>query len=319
MNRKKLIITADDFGYSLGRNKAILECYNRRVISRSSLLVNSVQVMDAVNKAIRYQIPLGLHLNLTEGYPISDPSTVRSLIDPDTKTMLGKMGFRHALIKGKIEMEQVAKEIKAQMKKFIQLTRRKPVFVDGHQHIHILPGICEVFARNILITETRLPCEHSVHSCDWMEEKQKQFFETVLDNCSYAVEVFSENSVSHPNGFVGLSTMGNNMTFHRITSLISTAFHLKNNAQQEEQGDANFVCEVMVHPGYTSDIGGRRNSESLCVNVASNRDYQAGCGKGPDSFELSKEREHELSVLCSDNFTHWLKSENFILCESVNC
>ena len=37
-------------------------------------------------------------------------------------------------------MLQIEREIESQLEKFKQLTGRKPVDVDGHQHAHIIPG-----------------------------------------------------------------------------------------------------------------------------------------------------------------------------------
>ena len=37
-------------------------------------------------------------------------------------------------------MFQVEREIESQLEKFEQLTGRIPVSVDGHQHVHVIPG-----------------------------------------------------------------------------------------------------------------------------------------------------------------------------------
>ena len=56
---RKLMITADDFGYSTGRNTAIVECYRQKAVSRTSLLINGVKVEEAANMARKHSIPTG--------------------------------------------------------------------------------------------------------------------------------------------------------------------------------------------------------------------------------------------------------------------
>ena len=55
----RLIITADDFGYSRGRNRGILKAFQDGVVQRVSLMVNAVQMEDAVELAKQHDIPMG--------------------------------------------------------------------------------------------------------------------------------------------------------------------------------------------------------------------------------------------------------------------
>ena len=95
-------VTADDFGYCQRRNKAVVELCRYGVIGRLSLIVNATECCDAVStfRALpmesKSSIKVGLHLNLTEGRPISKPSFVQSLVD-DNGNFLGKMGLREKL------------------------------------------------------------------------------------------------------------------------------------------------------------------------------------------------------------------------------
>eukprot|EP01121_Diplochlamys_sp_Union-15-3_P004483 TRINITY_DN14677_c0_g1_i1.p1 TRINITY_DN14677_c0_g1~~TRINITY_DN14677_c0_g1_i1.p1 ORF type:complete len:112 (-),score=8.94 TRINITY_DN14677_c0_g1_i1:525-860(-) len=86
-----LIVNADDFGYCTERNNGICECFLNGLVSSVSLLVNGEAVQHAVDLAKKINIPMGLHLNLTEGKPIH--STVSSLLD-NSGMMRGKFGLR---------------------------------------------------------------------------------------------------------------------------------------------------------------------------------------------------------------------------------
>lgn len=99
-----VVINADDFGYSGPRNKGIVEAFTDGLVSSVSLLVNATSTMEAVKLAKKFNIPMGLHLNLTEGLPVGNKHS--SLIGSDG-FFLGKFGFRQAIEKGTVDMNEV--------------------------------------------------------------------------------------------------------------------------------------------------------------------------------------------------------------------
>jgi predicted glycoside hydrolase/deacetylase ChbG (UPF0249 family) len=102
--RKCLIINADDFGYCAQRNAGIVEAFCQGVVSSVTLLVNASSTLEATDLALHHGIPMGLHLNLTEGCPIGEGH--RTLID-SKGYFKGKLGFRDALHSGEIHNEEV--------------------------------------------------------------------------------------------------------------------------------------------------------------------------------------------------------------------
>jgi len=79
-HQKLLIITADDFGYCPKRNLAIVELYQNRRISRTSLIMNGSYVSHAFNLVKQSDISIGLHFNLTEGGPLSGKESFQVLL-----------------------------------------------------------------------------------------------------------------------------------------------------------------------------------------------------------------------------------------------
>lgn len=67
-----MIINADDFGLTDGVNKAIVKCYNERVITQASIMMNMNYTNEALNLAKQYNIPLRLHFNITQGNSLLD-------------------------------------------------------------------------------------------------------------------------------------------------------------------------------------------------------------------------------------------------------
>ena len=99
-----LIFNADDFSYCPERNRGIIEAFNNKSISSSTLLVNSSFAENAVKLAFDNNMPLGLHFNITEGKPIS--RNVSSLVD-DFGCFFGKFGLRQVIDSNKVDLEHV--------------------------------------------------------------------------------------------------------------------------------------------------------------------------------------------------------------------
>lgn len=138
---KKLIINADDLGADAGRNQGIFEAVRAGVVTSASILVNGPAFSPAVRNILERKFPtisLGVHVNLSEGKPIS--SGLR-LLAGDDGSFRGKSAT-HELLRGipvpELE-EEIVREIRAQIFLFRD-TGLHISHIDGHQHVHIFPA-----------------------------------------------------------------------------------------------------------------------------------------------------------------------------------
>ncbi|NWX66044.1 YDJC deacetylase, partial [Promerops cafer] len=296
MLQVKLIITGDDFGYCPRRNQGIVNCFLAGAISNVSLLVNGSAAADAAKLARRYNIPIGLHANLSEGSPVCELLKMNSSLLNQDGFFHGKMGFRTALSKGLLNMSEVKQELKAQVELFHELTGHLPPHMDGHQHVHVLPEVRHVFAEVLEeygIKYTRVPIEPGLHNCDWIPPSLMDFYLGVEEDSFNTVDVFTKHGIRWPDIYIGLSTMGRNMSVSSIQSAIDSAI-LQLTAKAPQS--STVTIELMVHPGYPSvpPVG--------------------GCGEGPDDFSQSWERLHELQTLIKPELQSHYKSRNIQLC-----
>ncbi|NXJ21195.1 YDJC deacetylase, partial [Dicrurus megarhynchus] len=296
MLQVKLIVTGDDFGYCPRRNQGIVDCFLAGAISNVSLLVNGSAAADAAKLARRHNIPVGLHANLSEGSPVCEVLKMNSSLLNRDGFFHGKMGFRTALSKGLLNMSEVKQELKAQVELFHELTGHLPPHMDGHQHVHVLPEVRHVFAEVLEeygIKYTRVPIEPGLHNCDWIPPSLMDFYLGVEEDSFNTVDVFTKHGIRWPDIYIGLSTMGRNMSVSSIRSAIDSAvLELTAKAPQSR----TVTIELMVHPGYPSvpPVG--------------------GCGEGPDDFSQSWERLHELQTLIKPELQSHYKSRNIQLC-----
>uniref|UniRef100_A0A8C0J6Z1 Carbohydrate deacetylase n=1 Tax=Chelonoidis abingdonii TaxID=106734 RepID=A0A8C0J6Z1_CHEAB len=286
--RVKLIITGDDFGYCPRRNQGIVECFLAGAVSNVSLLVNGSAAAAAAQLARRHNIPIGLHANLSEGSPVCKVLKKNSSLLNKDGFFHGKMGFRTVLAKGLLKMSE---ELTAQVDLFCELTGHVPHHMDGHQHVHVLPGrVRHVFAQVLEeygIKYTRAPVELGLHSSAWIEPPLMDFYLGVEKDSLDTLDVFTRHGIRWADIYIGLSTMGKHMSVSNIQSAIDTAvaaFATKENSvmtqfSPQHQQSRTVTIELMVHPGYPTipPVG--------------------GCGEGPDDFSQSWERLHELQTL----------------------
>ncbi|XP_077894960.1 carbohydrate deacetylase isoform X1 [Ictidomys tridecemlineatus] len=293
--RVRLVVTADDFGYCPRRDEGIVEAFLAGTVTSVSLLVNGAAAESAAELARRHSIPTGLHANLSEGRPVGPARLGASSLLSREGFFLGKMGFREAVAAGDVALPQVREELEAQLSRFRELLGRDPTHVDGHQHVHVLPGVCQVFAESLQasgVRFTRLPLERGVSGCAWLEDPARAFACTVERDARAAMGPFSRHGLCTyrwTDAFVGLSTCGRHMSAHRVLGALARAL------EDIPAGHA-LTAELMAHPGYPS------------VPPA------GGCGEGPDAFSCSWERLHELRVLTAPTLRAQLAQDGVQLC-----
>ncbi|XP_058491997.1 carbohydrate deacetylase [Solea solea] len=302
--RMMLVVTGDDFGYCPQRNQGIVDCFLAGGISNVSLLVNATAAKEAADLAKRHNIPIGLHANLSEGIPVCQSVQESSTLINQHGFFQGKMGFRQALERGQLSMKQVEQELRAQVRLFRELTGHLPQHMDGHQHIHVLPEVREVFAQvlsDFRIPYTRVPVELGLHSCPWLPLHLQRFYTQVEKNALDSIPVFTRYGIRWPDVYLGLTTMGQNMSvphlqraLHHALSAGPSSGYSSNSASGSDQ--AVVTAELMVHPGYPS------------------HPQDGGCGEGPDDFSQSADRQHELRVLSEPSLLALYSQERVQLC-----
>ena len=210
-----LIINADDLGVSPERDAGIFDCFTAGAISSASLLVDGIDAESAARRAVEIDLPLGLHLNLTE-FRLATPS---SLTDADGNR-LGKHGLRAALAAGRVAEADLVAEIRRQFDRFIALTGELPSHVDGHHHIHVEMPVAAVLApimaREYGVHCVRLPREAGLDTLPGDAEYEADFQQRVVRSAHAAEGLFAAAGLYSTAAFLGQSTMGTRLTASEI-------------------------------------------------------------------------------------------------------
>jgi len=137
MDMIKMVVNADDFGRDERVTTAILECLRRGWITQTTLMVNMPYANVAVERAREENCldKIGLHLNFTEGFPLTDPiKQVNGICKGDGSFCRHRLG--NSLFPFSREVAAAVRiETEAQIQKY--LSYDLPLLhCDGHHHIH---------------------------------------------------------------------------------------------------------------------------------------------------------------------------------------
>jgi len=160
--RRFVIINGDDFGFSSGVNRAIIEAHERGVLTSTSLMVTGQAFEEAVELAQAHpNLGVGLHLVVGSAKAVLPPSQIPHLVDSngnlsDEPT---RSGLRYQF--NPDARRELALEIRAQLEKF-RSTGLRLSHVDGHKHMHSNPVVLRALvelADEFNIQVIRLPSE----------------------------------------------------------------------------------------------------------------------------------------------------------------
>lgn len=140
---RRIWLVADDYGMSPAVSGAIRDLAARGRLSATSVMVASpafdrreAQALDVLRDAQR-PIAIGLHLTLTAPFrPLShDFTPLRGGVFLPLSALMARAFL------GRLDSAPIAAEIAAQLAAFSAAFGRPPDYVDGHQHVQLLPTV----------------------------------------------------------------------------------------------------------------------------------------------------------------------------------
>jgi predicted glycoside hydrolase/deacetylase ChbG (UPF0249 family) len=144
---RRIWLCADDFGISGSVNTAIRDLVVRGRLNATSVLVvaPSFYRSDAVSlnvlNSVTPRVAIGLHVALTAPFR---PASKGFAPVRDGAFLPLAATFRQAALR-RFRLDALVREIGSQLQIFIDTFGRAPDFVDGHQHVHLLPQVGEAF------------------------------------------------------------------------------------------------------------------------------------------------------------------------------
>jgi predicted glycoside hydrolase/deacetylase ChbG (UPF0249 family) len=140
---KRLIVNADDFGFTRDVNAGIVEAHRNGILTATTLMANGAAFEDAVRLASENPtLDIGCHLVLVQG---------ESALTPGSPLPATVADLVRALAFGRL---RVYEELSAQVRRILA-SGLAPTHLDTHKHTHLLPPVLDAVAR--ISEEFRIP------------------------------------------------------------------------------------------------------------------------------------------------------------------
>ena len=261
MTEKRIVLCADDYGYSPGVSRGIRELLERERLSATSCMVvfPEFETDGPLLNPFLGRADIGLHFTLTVGRTIGSVAW-EAHVHPR-------------------RLQQVVSELEQQVTKFVDVIGRPPDYIDGHQHVHVLPVVRDAVVRvarriGAYVRSTSDPI--GIAMC-----RRPGLFESIyLARASRKLAALARTAGVATNlGFRGVRTFREKGPFRLLF--------------QRMIKDAGTGCLVMCHPGYPDALLTERDP-------------------------VQTMREEELRYLAGPDFLRDLASEGVVLSRLAN-
>ena len=239
---RRLIVTADDFGVGPATTRGILDLAEFGVVTSTVLLVNSPHAEDGVKQWEQSgrRLEVGWHPCLTMDSPVLPAEQVPTLVE--ARGQFHPLGtFLKLLLSGRVNRAEIATELTAQYRRFVELVGHPPASMNGHHHIHIFRPVGDVLLK-LLGEQTPRPFVRRV----------TEPFNTLARVPGVRVKRWVLNWLGR-----GAAKRQARAGFPGNDALLGITDPPFVNAPaffarwlREARGD---VCELMVHPGHADD------------------------------------------------------------------
>lgn len=126
---KKIIVRADDLGYSEAVNYGIAKTVRQGIINNVSLMVNLPAANQGYQLLANSPCCLGLHVNISSGKPLSAAESIPSLVE---ETVFKKSAVYNQAKTDVVAFEEAVQEVQKQLERFRELTGADPAYLDIH-------------------------------------------------------------------------------------------------------------------------------------------------------------------------------------------
>lgn len=160
---KKLIVNADDFGFTKSVSEGIIDGYTSGCITSTSMIVNFESARYAADLFKNNKgIGIGLHFNVTKGRPVADVEKVSSLVDKDGNFHSSRW---YDDDNNKIDVDELILELNAQHDLFVELIGQQP----DHFNIHHIYDFYSNYPKfyEYVTNKYHVPIRMDKYPCDY--------------------------------------------------------------------------------------------------------------------------------------------------------
>jgi predicted glycoside hydrolase/deacetylase ChbG (UPF0249 family) len=232
----RVVLHADDFGMNAAVSRGILQGFEQGLLTSASVLTNAphaAQALSAWKELLRAQaagrlpssevrrrvddphhpFDLGVHLNLTQGRPLTAKSYPAELLEEQGRFPGPGALFRTLRRGGARYQTQILQELSAQIEAMLDHGLR-PTHLNGHQYVEMMPGVAELIPRLVEqydIPAVRVPRERRAWLASFLPGFRCANALLALVKRYYAASycrLIDRQRIAHPDAFFGSSHAG---------------------------------------------------------------------------------------------------------------
>jgi predicted glycoside hydrolase/deacetylase ChbG (UPF0249 family) len=144
---KRLIVNADDFGFTSGVNAGIIGAHRNGIVTSTTIMACGEAFEDAARlAATEPRLSVGVHLVCVGASPVALPGEIASLAGPDGLLPASVTELAMKVMSGGIKPQDVEREFNAQVER-VRRAGIIPSHLDTHKHSHTQPGIMRAMFR----------------------------------------------------------------------------------------------------------------------------------------------------------------------------
>ncbi len=166
-----LIVTADDVGLHRGMTLGAIRAHRGGIVTACSVAGAGPELLHAADLLRSCPgLDVGVHLMLTGGRPAGHPARVPTLLTSGGAFASDQWRFIARLARGAVSLIDVETEFRAQIERVLA-AGLAPCHLNGHQHLHVLPGVFDVVVRLALeyrVPYVRIPADRAREGSNWV-------------------------------------------------------------------------------------------------------------------------------------------------------
>jgi hopanoid biosynthesis associated protein HpnK len=144
---KRLIINADDFGFTRGVNAGIERAFRTGILTSATIMANGDAFEEAIEIArANCGLGVGCHLSAVGGRPVAAARDVASLLDGNQMLPVTLTQLMIKLARGQVRSSDIESEFRAQVGRVVA-RGITPTHLDSHKHAHTHPHVMRALAR----------------------------------------------------------------------------------------------------------------------------------------------------------------------------
>ncbi len=139
--KPRLVVCADDYGFTPGISRGIRELLAARRISATSVMAgcDAWATEASALRSVAGDADIGLHVTLTDQRPIG----AMPLFAPGGRFPPMPAVYKAGIARS-LPLDEIRAEIERQLAAFVEHYGAPPAHIDGHHHVHQLPGVRDI-------------------------------------------------------------------------------------------------------------------------------------------------------------------------------